>query len=58
MPNGDSQSYNPNWCRRAHERIDEQIKSTEYKVWAVLLLLFGNLAGVVGILITLFAAGC
>ncbi len=53
-----SGSYNPEWCKEKHEKLDKKIEAIEQKTWAILLLLFGNLAGVVGILITLLAGGC
>ena len=66
MPNGSDydgaerryNAYNPAWCKDKHRLLDQRIDKLDGRMWAIMILLFGNLAGVGGVLITLLAGSC
>ena len=58
MPNGDTTGvYNIDWCKDRHSKLDRRLELLESRFWSIILLMFGNLAGVVGIIITLWVQG-
>ena len=45
--------YNQNWCNERHRKIDtrfkdvwDKLKTLEGRLWAIIVLLFMNLAGI------------
>ncbi len=60
MPNGNGEVYNAAWCRKTHERVDENIdriwdkfRTQDRLMWGVMLALIGNLGGVAATLVIL-----
>lgn len=59
MPNGDEQTgeYNPAWCKKEHERVDQEFvqvwdkfKRQDRLMWGTMLALIGNLGGIITLL--------
>lgn len=55
MPNGHEGIYNSSWCKERHMIIDTRLNVVEKRLWGIIILLFGNLAGIFGVLMTLFS---
>lgn len=59
MPNGvQGDTYNSAWCKERHRKLEERMhkfeestdgrfEKIERNVWSIVILLFGNLAGVI-----------
>ena len=52
------EEYNEKWCDERHDKIEDEflvvwkrMNGTEKKLWAIILLLVANLAGLVGMFI-------
>ena len=66
MPNGyeydgperRQSGYNPAWCWEKHRLLEKRIDKLDGRMWAIFILLFGNLAGIGGVLVTMLAGGC
>lgn len=63
MPNGYNydgperrhDAYNPAWCKDKHRLLDQRIDKLDARMWTIMILLFGNLAGIGGIFVTLLS---
>jgi hypothetical protein len=44
-------SYSAEWCQEKHRIIEERLNKLEARIWTIILLLVGNLAGVVTLLL-------
>lgn len=55
MPNGNEGIYNSAWCKERHMIIDTRLNTVEKRLWGIIILLFGNLAGIFGVLMTLLS---
>lgn len=52
MPNGYDTTYNQDWCKERHERLDKRMDAIETKFWGIIILLLMNLSGVVTVLMS------
>lgn len=49
-----SSDFNMQLCKERHDRIDERLHSLETKFSTIILLLFANLAGLIGVMATIW----
>ena len=56
MPNGrreiDKTPYSADWCRDKHDTLDKRMDKLDNRMWGILIMLFVNLGGIVGVLVT------
>lgn len=58
MPNGrrEDDGYNVDWCMSKHRLLDNRMDKLDNRMWSILIMLFVNLGGIVGILATMLAS--